>query len=96
MTLGVARDVALICLIVPALLCLLLPAALAFGAWWLARRTRFALRPRLRQAGAGVRRTRDALDGATRAMTRPIYFGETQAVRWRAMWRALRRENEHG
>jgi hypothetical protein len=96
MTLGVARDIALIILIVPALLCMLLPAALAFGAWWLARRAGVALRPRIRQASSGVRRTRDALDGATRAMTRPIYFGETQSVRWRAMWRALRRENEHG
>ena len=90
MTLGVARDISLILLIVPTLICALVPAALAFGAWWATRRVRFALPSRIRQARTAVRRMRDTIDRATHRMTAPIYFGETQSARLRAMWRSLR------
>ncbi|MGH2592057.1 MAG: hypothetical protein ACRDGG_00940 [Anaerolineae bacterium] len=89
MTLGVARDISLILLIVPTLICALVPAALAFGAWWATRRVRFALPSRIRQARTAVRRVRDAIDRTTDVVTKPIYFGETQSARWRAMWHTL-------
>jgi len=89
MALGVARDISLIILIVPACLCALLPAAMAFGAWYLTRRTRLALPPRIRAARSVVRRSRDAIDRGTGLVTKPIYFYETQSARLRAMWRTL-------
>lgn len=89
MVVGVARDISLIILIVPTCLCALLPAAMAFGAWYVTRRAHLALRPRLRSARTAVRRSRDAIDRGTELATRPIYFYETQAARWKAMWRAL-------
>ena len=89
MTLGVARDISLILLIVPTLICALVPAALAFGAWWATRRVRFALPSRIRQARTAVRRVRNAIDRVTAAITRPIYYREMQAARLRAMWRFL-------
>ena len=91
MTLGVARDISLIILICPLLICLLAPAAIVFGSWWVMRRTRRALPPRFQQARGLIRRTRDGLDGATRAFSAPIFFFETQAARMRAMRRSLRR-----
>ncbi len=90
MTLGAARDVALIILIVPALICALVPGALVFGAWWVTRRAHRAAPPRIRQVRAGLRRTRDAIDRAARVLTKPIVFGETQSARLRAMWHAWR------
>ena len=94
MTLGVARDISLILLIVPALLCALVPAAMAFGAWYVAWRTQRALPPLFGKARAGIRRTRDGLDSVTQVVSRPVYFGETQSARLRAMWRALRSHRE--
>ena len=90
MTLGVARDISLIILICPMLICALLPAAIVFGSWWVMRRTRRALPPRFQQARALVRRTRDGIDGATRVIGAPIFYGETQSARVRAIWRSLR------
>ena len=90
MTLGAARDISLIILIVPTLICALVPAALVFGAWWVMRRTRRALPPRFEQARTAVRRARDGIDRATQAATAPIFYAETQSARWRATWRSLR------
>ena len=90
MTLGVARDISLIVLIVPTLICALVPAALAFGAWWATRRVRFALPSRIRQARTAVRRVRDAIDRVTQVITAPIFYYETQSARLRAMWHSLR------
>lgn len=94
MTLGVARDISLILLICPALLCTLVPAAMAFGAWYLTWRTQRAMPPLFRKARAGIRRTRDGLDSATRAVSKPIVYRETQSARLRAMLRALRPQRE--
>jgi hypothetical protein len=77
-------------MILPTCLCALVPAALFFGLWWGTWRVHRALPPVFRRARDGIRRTRDALDGATRTVTRPIFYGETQSARLRAMWRALR------
>jgi hypothetical protein len=90
MIIPVARDISLIILIVPACLCALVPAAMVFGAWWVTRRVRFALPPRIRQARSAVRRSRDALDRATGMMTRPVVYGHTQSARARAIWRSLK------
>ena len=90
MTLGAARDISLIILIVPMLICALVPGAVVFGGWWATRRARRALPLRFQQARAVVRRTRDGIDSATRVMTAPILYRETQSARWRAMWRTLR------
>lgn len=91
MTLGVARDISLIILIVPLLICALVPGGIVFGAWWATRRVRFALPARLRQARTAVRRSRDAIDRVTQVIGAPIFYRETQSARLRAMWRALRR-----
>ncbi|HEY4687788.1 MAG TPA: hypothetical protein VIK33_00625 [Anaerolineae bacterium] len=91
MTLAAARDISIIILIVPTCLCALLPAALVFGSWWVMRRVNRGVPPRLRSVRGGIRRTRDAIDGMTRVATRPIFFGETQSARLRAMWRAVLR-----
>jgi hypothetical protein len=96
LTIPVLRDISLIILIVPTCLCLLVPAAIVFGAWWGVRRTRRALPPVFLKARTGVRRTRDAIDAATQTITRPIYAGETQSARWRAMWRAARSGLQRG
>ncbi len=96
MTLGVARDISLIILIVPMLICALVPSALVFGAWWVTRRTRRALPPRFNQARSGIRRVRDGIDRATRVVAAPVFSTEAQSARMRAMWRAARgtrREN---
>jgi hypothetical protein len=89
-TLGIARDISLIFLICPALLCALVPAAMAFGAWYVTWRAQRAMPPLFGKARRGLRRTRDAIDSATRVMTKPVYYGETQSARLRAMRRALR------
>jgi hypothetical protein len=88
-TLGVARDISLILLMVPACLCAMLPAAIVFGSWWGVRKVRRGLPRAFRTARSGVRRTRDGIDGATRVITRPIFFGESWSARLRAMWRRL-------
>lgn len=90
MTLGDARDIALIILIVPALICSVVPAAIVFGMLWVTRRARAGLPRPMRQARDGVRRVRDGVDRASRALAGPVFFGESQSAKWRARWRALR------
>ncbi|HLF28115.1 MAG TPA: hypothetical protein VJG32_17430 [Anaerolineae bacterium] len=90
MTLGAARDIALMILVVEVFLCALVPGALVVGSWWIARRTHRAIPPRIRRARVGIRRARDGVDGLARVITRPIFFAETQSTRLRAMWRAVR------
>ena len=92
MTLGAARDISLIILIVPMLICALVPAAIAFGAWWGMRRVRRAIPPQLQKVRTGIRKTRDGVDAATRVIVTPIVYAETQSASRRAMWRALRRK----
>ena len=90
MTLGEARDIALIILIVPALICSVVPAAIAFGMLWAMRRARAGLLRSMRQAQDLARRTQDGADRASRALAGPVFFGEIQSATWRARWRALR------
>jgi len=92
MTLGDARDISLIILIIPALICLIVPAAIVFGALWATLRVRAWLRSSLRRTREGVRRFGEGTDKASLALARPIVFGETQSAKWRARWRALRQE----
>ncbi len=92
MTLGAARDISLILLICPAFLCALVPAAMAFGAWYVTWRAQRAMPPLFGRARRGVRRTRDAIDSATRVVARPIYASATQSARLRAMWRSFARD----
>jgi hypothetical protein len=90
MTLGEARDISLIILICPALICALIPAAIVFGSWYAMRRTTRALPPQFQKARGAMRRTRDGVDAATRVITRPIFYAETQSARVRSVWRSLR------
>jgi len=89
MTLAAARDISLILLLVPTCLCALVPAAMAFGAWYVAYRVNRSLPPRIRSGRSLVQRLRDVTDRATGVVTRPIYAGEMQSARLRAMWREL-------
>ncbi|HET7088734.1 MAG TPA: hypothetical protein VFL17_08805 [Anaerolineae bacterium] len=90
MTLGEARDIALIILIVPALICSMVPAAIVFWMLWVTRRARAGLTRPMHQAHDMARRTRDGVDRASRALAGPVFFGESQSAKWRARWRALR------
>ena len=92
MTLGDARDIALMILIVPALICSLAPAAIVIGALWATHRVRVWLPPSMRRAREGMRRVQDGTDKLSRALAGPIVFGETQSAKWRARWRALKQE----
>lgn len=88
-TLGVARDISLIILMIPTCLCALIPAAIVFGSWWGMRRVRRVVPRAFQTARSGARRTRDGIDGLTRLVTRPIFFGEALSARLRAIGRAL-------
>jgi hypothetical protein len=92
MTLGEARDIALIILIFPALICSVVPAAIVFGMLWVTLRVRAGLPGPLRQARDGVSRVRDGVDRASRVLASPVFFGEMQSAKWRARWRALKQE----